>query len=61
MTKKPKVYIEDFEMPECCEKCPFIVYWSGDNETSCRASKYFLWNATPNKTRHPNCPLKVQQ
>lgn len=61
MTKKPRVYIEDFEMPKCCKECPAVMYWEYDNETSCKLSGRFLWNATPNKTRHPNCPLKVQQ
>lgn len=55
-----RVYIEDFEIPETCSKCPFIKYWDCDNETSCKASRKFLWNAFPDKMRHPDCPLKFK-
>ena len=58
MKKKPRVYIEDFEMPECCAKCPFVVYWEYDHETSCKASKHFIWNGSPDKMRHSKCPLR---
>ena len=55
-----RVYIDDFEMPNCCKECRFIVYWEYDNETSCKASRKFLWNAFPDKMRHPDCPLKLK-
>lgn len=55
-----RVYIEDFDMPETCSKCPFIKYWDCDNETSCKASRKFLWNASPDKMRHPDCQLKFK-
>lgn len=55
-----RVYIDDFEMPNCCKECRFIVYWEYDNETSCKASKKNLWNDSPDKIRHPDCPLKVR-
>lgn len=54
-----RVYIDNFEMPETCSKCPFVTYWEYDNETSCKATKKLLWNDSPNKMRHPNCPLKT--
>ena len=59
LPRKPRVYIEDFEMPKCCKECRFVVYWEYDSETSCKASKKFLWNGSPDKMRHPECPLKL--
>ena len=54
-----RVYIDNFEMPETCSKCPFVTYWEYDNEPSCKATKKLLWNDSPNKIRHPECPLKT--
>ena len=57
--RKPQIYIEDFEMPKTCAKCPFVKWWDADYSSSCKATKRLMWNNTPDKTRHKNCPLKI--
>ena len=34
--RKPRVYIEDFEMPKCCKECRFVVYWEYDSDAYAR-------------------------
>ena len=58
--KEPRVYINNFTMPKTCKECPFVVYWEYDYSTSCRASKVYIWNDTPEKTRNKKCPLRTQ-
>lgn len=54
------VYVEGFELPQSCGKCPLSYMYDDDFSTNCRL-KFGLWNERYEKERHKRCPLREVQ